>query len=197
MAFESQFKGHKGNLINQQMIFSDFHCRGTLNQKPTIELIFLSCKVSGRSMAVKWVVMTKKKMKTKTRFKKKLIIVCGRRQLDQQATAQTALKLSVVYNTNTKIFTPAIWRVNLFVSLRFCHVDFKIWHKIFENCETVSSCKWLTVTITVVVAFFGWACPLCLLGLATHYRESWLTEEPKQEFIIYLGTHYELLAKVT
>jgi len=34
---------------------------------------------------------------------KNLIIVCGRRQLDQQATAKTALKLCVVYNTNTKV----------------------------------------------------------------------------------------------
>jgi len=46
--------------------------------------------------------MTKKKMKKK-QIKKKLIIECGRRQLDQQATAQTALKLRVVYNTNTKV----------------------------------------------------------------------------------------------
>jgi len=45
-----------------------------------------------------------KKMK-KTKFKKThyISIVCGRRQLDQQATAQTALKLRVVYNTNTKV----------------------------------------------------------------------------------------------
>jgi len=45
-----------------------------------------------------------KKMKAKTRFKK-LIIVCGQRQLDQQAIAQTALKLCVVYNTNTKFMS--------------------------------------------------------------------------------------------
>jgi len=32
-----------------------------------------------------------------------LAIVCEQRQLDQQATAQTALKLRVVYNTNTKV----------------------------------------------------------------------------------------------
>ena len=35
--FESQFKGHKGDLVNKQMIYSDIHCRCTLNQKPTIE----------------------------------------------------------------------------------------------------------------------------------------------------------------
>ena len=45
---------------------------------------------------------------------------------------------------------PVIWRVNLFMSLRFRHADFKIWRNIFENCETVPSCKWLTV----VIAFF-------------------------------------------
>jgi len=59
--FESQFKGHKGDLVNQQMIFSDFYCRGTLNYKPTMESIFLLYKLSGRSMAVKWVAMTKEK----------------------------------------------------------------------------------------------------------------------------------------
>jgi len=64
---ESHFKGHKGNLVKQQMIFSDFHCRGTLNQKPTIESIFLLWKLSGKSVVLKWVAMVKKKMKTKTR----------------------------------------------------------------------------------------------------------------------------------
>jgi len=98
--FESQFKG---NLVNQRMIFSDFHYRGTLNQKPIIESIFLSCKLSGRSMAVKWIAMMKKKNENESQIKKKLIIVCGRHQLDQQATAQTALKLCMVYNTNTKV----------------------------------------------------------------------------------------------
>jgi len=69
--FESQFKDHKGDLVNQRMIFSDFHCRGTLNQKPTTESIFLLCKLSGRSMALKWVAMMKKK-KLKLDFKNSL-----------------------------------------------------------------------------------------------------------------------------
>jgi len=73
--FESQLKGHKGNFVNQQMICSDFHCRGTLNQKPTIESIFLLCKLFGRSMAVKWVAMTKKKNENENQILKKLIIV--------------------------------------------------------------------------------------------------------------------------
>jgi len=42
-------------------------------------------------MAVKWVAMTKKKKKRKRKPDlKKFIIVHGRRQLDQQATEQTA-----------------------------------------------------------------------------------------------------------
>jgi len=68
--FESQFKGHKGDLVNQRMIFSDFYCRGTLNQKPTIESIFLVCKLSGRSMADEWVAMTKKKNENKNQILK-------------------------------------------------------------------------------------------------------------------------------
>jgi len=100
--------------VNQWMIFSNFHCRGTLNQKPTIESIFLLCKLSGRSMAVKWVaMMEKKKWKRKPDFKK-LIIVCGRRQLDQQATTQTALKLRVVYKANTKVL--CLWYEGWFFS---------------------------------------------------------------------------------
>jgi len=59
--FESEFKGHKGDLVNQRMISIDFHCRGTLNQKPTAESIFLFSKLSGRSMALKWVTITKGK----------------------------------------------------------------------------------------------------------------------------------------
>jgi len=54
-------------------------------------------------MAVKWVAMTKEKNEKQKPDFKKLIIVCGRHQLDQQATAQTTLKLRVVYNTNTKV----------------------------------------------------------------------------------------------
>jgi len=44
-----------------------------------------------------------KKNENENQILKKLIIVCGRRQFNQQATAQTALKLSVVYNDNTKV----------------------------------------------------------------------------------------------
>jgi len=42
------------------------------------------------------------KEKRKPDFKK-LIIVRGQHQLDQQAIAQTALKLCVLYDTNTKV----------------------------------------------------------------------------------------------
>ena len=40
--------------------------------------------------------------KEKNKNENQLIIVCGRRQLNQQAIAQTALKFHVVYNANTK-----------------------------------------------------------------------------------------------
>ena len=138
--FESEFKGHKGNLVTQWMIsFSNFHCRGTLNQKATIKSKFLSCKLSGRSMAVKWVAMMKKKW---TDFLKNS---CGWCQLDQQATAQTALKLHVCI-IPTQRFYACDMKGESFRGSEICHADFKndvIFLKIVKPfCHVNDSQKW-------------------------------------------------------
>jgi len=63
--FESQFKGHKGDLVNQRMIFSNISYRCTIAYNRTNILLHT---LSGTSMALKWVAMTKKKNENEKQF---------------------------------------------------------------------------------------------------------------------------------
>ena len=143
------------------MIFSDFHCRGTMNQKPIIESIFLSCKLSGRSMAVKWVAMTKKKKNENQIFKNSLKCVGNVNSINKQLH---------------KMLWNSVWCI--LPTLRSYACDLK--GESFRESE-ISPCGFLNMAKLFSHVsnsqqwsrFFGWVCALCFLGLVTHYHKSW------------------------